>query len=973
MNSIDLFGWENLLDGHPWFDGTGSFPLPAYSEFMPPPRVGRSPYGSFDELFLENDVYGWRVSEVEQEYELNSGLKNIARQIMEQLIDLGRGRPAHHIAGYLRRNLENNPYWPAELAEHAGRFLHERFVVLLPLAFSKTQDDQGRVRWTFFGGSEQGPERAFWKSFFSAPGQEIPSGESVGFISRLLHAAYGERTDDESQLRQIGFRVLSSPNDSSLPYRNSEPLPNWTRPFLVDEGSMFDGVKYLLTFTPFENLPPAVRTKYLDGKLHLLPFPGSLLFWGIPVYRRLQRGLPLAMQLPLQRLVARHDGPGGIRIPQSGWLHEPRQDRVVAELKEELLLNTYRRTNRWNKVQRYEDAAAKSAKVDKVAQTLFSTSLDAIDLYDKPMARNCQLWRETGEVLLDGPNASRNEIEKAAAELTEGGIFRYRFQFPAMRVGVHEVYWHRPLVAFLPDHGRGIELFESQPSGYLTAYRSDAMDIDHPVELFPRLLRREKYLSALSYFDAAHDHYEHQTALNIVTLFDMREQLKKKSLPRSFARHLIRTAKAETLDDWLSALPKRATRREEGERVRLEIQSLLEADEPLPDAITFQHTATRAYEEAYWNDILYLSHGVYLNKDNADVVQDPPTLQHVDHNHRDLEALSDYLISRHRHAILDAGMDGRAVVGELPFRWQTDFDYRQFGGWEMSHDGRDAERNVLVVIPGKSRSEAVILADHYDTAYMEDVYDRTRGGSGARLAAAGADDNDSATATLLQAAPVFLSLSREGKLERDVWLLHLTGEEFPADSMGARNFCRSVVEKTLKLHTGDGRTVGLSSVRLSGLFVMDMIAHNRENGRDIFQISPGKSAESLRIAYQAHLANMIWNTKASEWNRGVERRGRGRGKRSRDGVSIPDVALHPQLEGQVRTFDDPQSSLYNTDGQIFSDIGLPVVLFMENYDINRTGYHDTKDTMENIDLDYGSAVSAIAIETVARVAALPNL
>ena len=291
----------------------------------------------------------------------------------------------------------------------------------------------------------------------------------------------------------------------------------------------------------------------------------------------------------------------------------------------------------------------------------------------------------------------------------------------------------------------------------------------------------------------------------------------------------------------------------------------------------------------------------------------------------------------------------------------------------MSHDGRDAERNVLVVIPGKSRSEAVILADHYDTAYMEDVYDRTRGGSGARLAAAGADDNDSATATLLQAAPVFLSLSREGKLERDVWLLHLTGEEFPADSMGARNFCRSVVEKTLKLHTGDGQTVGLSSVRLSGLFVMDMIAHNRENGRDIFQISPGKSAESLRIAYQAHLANMIWNTKASEWNRGVERRGRGRGKRSRDGVSIPDVALHPQLEGQVRTFDDPQSSLYNTDGQIFSDIGLPVVLFMENYDINRTGYHDTKDTMENIDLDYGSAVSAIAIETVARVAALPNL
>jgi hypothetical protein len=42
---------------------------------------------------------------------------------------------------------------------------------------------------------------------------------------------------------------------------------------------------------------------------------------------------------------------------------------------------------------------------------------------------------------------------------------------------------------------------------------------------------------------------------------------------------------------------------------------------------------------------------------------------------------------------------------------------------------------------------------------------------------------------------------------------------------------------------------------------------------------------------------------------------------------------------------------------------------MENYDINRGGYHDSKDTMDNIDLDYGAALAAIAIETVARVAA----
>jgi hypothetical protein len=30
-------------------------------------------------------------------------------------------------------------------------------------------------------------------------------------------------------------------------------------------------------------------------------------------------------------------------------------------------------------------------------------------------------------------------------------------------------------------------------------------------------------------------------------------------------------------------------------------------------------------------------------------------------------------------------------------------------------------------------------------------------------------------------------------------------------------------------------------------------------------------------------------------------------------------------------------------------------MLMENYDINRSGYHDTHDTMKLIDLDYGSA------------------
>jgi len=48
-------------------------------------------------------------------------------------------------------------------------------------------------------------------------------------------------------------------------------------------------------------------------------------------------------------------------------------------------------------------------------------------------------------------------------------------------------------------------------------------------------------------------------------------------------------------------------------------------------------------------------------------------------------------------------------------------------------------------------------------------------------------------------------------------------------------------------------------------------------------------------------------------------------------------------------------------------------LFMENYDISRKGYHDTHDTMANIDLDYCTAITAIAIETVADTACAREL
>ena len=961
-----------MIEGFPRFEGEGSFPIPAYSEFMPPPRVGRSPWGDIDlSLFSEEDPHGWCVPEIEEEYGLRPGLENIAGQIMEQLLKLGRALPAPHIAGHKGRNLQGNPYWPPELAARAGTLDHERHVVFLPLALSKTQDDKGRVGWTFFGSSEQGPERAFWKGFYSAPGQELPKPESLSFIIRLLGKAFGERAVDPAQLGKIGFRILPSEKNERFPYWNEDPLPSWSRPYLIEEQASWDGVRYLLTFRPFGRLPATVRERYLAGKLALLPFPGSLVFWGMPDYLRLQEQLPMALQMPLLRLVTRHGGPGGIRVPQSGWLHEPRRDQEASKIQEDLLLNTYRRTHRWDRVHRYEDAVAKSTRVDKITQVLFGTALDTLGLYDKPMARNCQLCTEDVQLLLDGPKATRKEIEQAADRVVEGGLFQYRFQFPAMRVGWYEVYWQRPLVAYLCHETGKPELLSDAPRGYLTAYRADSPDLSRPVELWPRLLRRDVYLSALQDLDSPHDHYKHQTPLNILRLLNSWQLWGKRPLPRSFARQLLRVSKEESLDQWLNLLPKRASQPAAGRRIQQELEGILEQRGPdpvLPEPLTYPETAIRPFEQSYWQDILTLSHGRYINKDNADPVWDRTTQSLLTHKQRDLEQLGDFLIQRYRQAINAAGMQDRAVCGDLPFRWQTDFDFPLFGGWKINQEGHGHERNILVVIPGQNRGQAVVMADHCDTAYMEDIYEKSRGGSGARLAAAGADDNHSATAALLQAAPIFLKLARQGRLARDIWLLHLTGEEFPSDCLGARSFCQALVEKTLRLRLSDGRFIDLSSVRVVGALVLDMIAHNRDSAKNIFQISPGKGAQALQLAREAHIATRIWNAKTAEWNQSSERFGAGHGERSQDGRKVPDIALHPELDGEVRTTDDPHSSLYNTDGQIFSDIGAPVVLFMENYDIHRSGYHDSKDTMENIDLDFGAAVAAVAIETVARAA-----
>src|SRR5262249_62131523 len=102
-------------------------------------------------------------------------------------------------------------------------------------------------------------------------------------------------------------------------------------------------------------------------------------------------GWPWRVQVPRLPLGARHEAPFGLRVPQSGWLHEPRGG-VEANGRHGPVRNTFKRTHRWARVLRDQDELALMEREDKLLHVLFSTIPDDLGLYDKPLARHVQLW-----------------------------------------------------------------------------------------------------------------------------------------------------------------------------------------------------------------------------------------------------------------------------------------------------------------------------------------------------------------------------------------------------------------------------------------------------------------------------------------------------------------------------------------------------------------------------------------------------
>ncbi len=230
------------------------------------------------------------------------------------------------------------------------------------------------------------------------------------------------------------------------------------------------------------------------------------------------------------------------------------------------------------------------------------------------------------------------------------------------------------------------------------------------------------------------------------------------------------------------------------------------------------------------------------------------------------------------------------------------------------------QSNLLAVIPGSDPGlKPIVIAGHIDTAFCEDVFRATA----KRLSSPGADDNATGTALLLSAARVLPGL----KPLRDIWLLHLTAEEFPADGAGARYF----VSQLLK-----------DKVDIAGVVLADSIGC-RQKSDNIFQLNSGDTKASLLMAK----------------------------------IAMDAAKQLPPFDAVLRTRFDQDSSLYNTDGVVFSDNGYSVLHFSEYVNkpenMYHKGHHYSTDTSGQIDVKYASSIAKVAIETAAILAFMPDL
>ncbi len=243
------------------------------------------------------------------------------------------------------------------------------------------------------------------------------------------------------------------------------------------------------------------------------------------------------------------------------------------------------------------------------------------------------------------------------------------------------------------------------------------------------------------------------------------------------------------------------------------------------------------------------------------------------------------------------------------------------------------QSNLCIVFPGEEAGKYVVAGDHTDAAFEEDTFAKT----GVRETTDGAADNITASAMLMATAEKLKEMLKKGfKLKKGVILVHLTGEEYPADGIGVMHFFEDALE-TRK---------DLKDVReITAFIVPDFIGYHKP-GENIFQLNPADSEKSKLLAAYALDASR-------------------------------KVIPNQKWVGRLVPRNKKANGIFNTDVVYPERLGVPSLLVNnldysnnENRKANPLNHQDA-DTADNVDFDYAGDVSKVGIETILRAANFP--
>ena len=289
--------------------------------------AGRKPCGTDGAGPLDAaDPWGWQVTRIRRSARIAAGAGACRRTSFctrcSTSATAGR-RTASHEA-----KLRGNPYWPPELAGGPARCRTSATWCCCRWPCRRRRTTRAASAGRSSAAASRGRRARSGGDSSTAPRTRIAGRAGA----RLLPPAAGGRLRRAAGGWPIcaaaGFRILPSAGDAAA------ALLGRGAAALVDgalsagtRASRFAAVQLPADVPPLR--PAAGRGAPGVSGRRFAPaaFSGQPLFSARRRTCSCRRELPLAVQIPLLHSLQRHEAPRGIRVPQSGWLHEPRPDQ----------------------------------------------------------------------------------------------------------------------------------------------------------------------------------------------------------------------------------------------------------------------------------------------------------------------------------------------------------------------------------------------------------------------------------------------------------------------------------------------------------------------------------------------------------------------------------------------------------------------------------------------------------------------